>query len=618
MSSTNSIFEFDTLFGISSPLGNWQNSSQRGFVKDFTCNFKLLLGYIKASRDARTNANFRYMEYEGYEQVSGYTRLGPYSGKVKKDILFTYQKSKVFAKEEAINLEVRVNQWEGRVNFIKLPEFRLLFNRYTEKIGFSLFFEYEKYFGDNEEEKFAIILSANAYDDFYILLKEIGVELSEYGKSIVVNEFAKAFATPEVKNDANKIDWLYQNAPDFVLAALKPDATLYSDLVLLSKKSIDTDGTNENIAIVNLLQAIRDKAWFVAQVNKDPSLLRGIAENFSTDFFPNLLLLLYKIGADVWNEEDLKTGDNTFYIYGVQEFDFDGDGYSEVQAAGYSIYLKEKNLYQIGRIVHFFKYLDVAAYESNDMKLGEVSPYAPLKTKIYNQEMYIPAFVAETLTNIEIDKAKNLAVNNALFLLLPEFALVKLKTFTTIVNNAKTAVTKTIDGLVDFLQKINGEFKAVNLEKYGIKALFRGTTRNAAGELFLGNKNTIANGISTSTDPIRAVIFSIESATRYGKKGVLQIAIPKELKKLFLLPGNDRIAKELEVVLKTGANEFSSMIKIEIPVDDARRIIGELYDVHLPAKISPSDALNNSELLFRDIPRLTLEESYKFYKHVLK
>jgi hypothetical protein len=618
MSNNNSIFEFADTFGLSSPFGNWLPPEKRRFIQNFNCNFNTLLAFIKSNRDGGINANFRYKDYEGAVKATRYTRFGSIQETSKKTIPFKCRKETENAKERELKLTVLVNQWEGRINFRELPRFRFSFDQSTEKIKFSLLFQYEQYANETDEEKFAIILSAETYTDFSDVLSYLKLELTEYSKSLAIKEFSTAFKSAETKGNANRIDWLYQQAPDFVLSAVKSDIALYADLVLLSNNSIDDDDTNENIAILNLLRAFRDKIWFTNQVNKNPNPLRKVLDKFDGDYFPDLLLLLLKIGLAAWDKNDIKKNENVYYLFGVTELDFDDDGSTDLITAGFSVYLKEKNLFKIGYMANLFEKGSIAASDSHENVLAEVSAYSPLRTTIDDNEVFLPAVVAEYFTNQEIDKARKLAINNALFFLLPEFTLIKLKTFTSIINASKNLAIKGVDELAAFLRNITGEFKAIDLEKYGIKVLFRGTTRSSTGELFLGNANTIANGVSTSTDPIRATIFAIESATEYGQKGILQIAIPKDLKKLLLLPANDRVAKELEVILKTGANEFSKMTKLEISVDDARKIINELYDVQLPSKISQRGAFNNPNLLFAEIPRLTLEQSFEFYKQVLK
>jgi hypothetical protein len=61
------------------------------------------------------------------------------------------------------------------------------------------------------------------------------------------------------------------------------------------------------------------------------------------------------------------------------------------------------------------------------------------------------------------------------------------------------------------------------LKEKGINVLFRGTTRSKIdNSLYLGNTNTQIYGLSTSTDSIKATIFSIESSIQFSStKGVI-------------------------------------------------------------------------------------------------
>ena len=124
---------------------------------------------------------------------------------------------------------------------------------------------------------------------------------------------------------------------------------------------------------------------------------------------------------------------------------------------------------------------------------------------------------------------------------------------------------KTVEELIEFLNKIDESVLATELEQYGIEALFRGTTKNAQGELFAGNANSIAYGASTSTDPIRAVIFGIESATEFRQKGFLQIFVPKNLEGLNLQSSNAyRFDLELEIIVKTSPENLSKFVRIVV------------------------------------------------------
>jgi len=170
--------------------------------------------------------------------------------------------------------------------------------------------------------------------------------------------------------------------------------------------------------------------------------------------------------------------------------------------------------------------------------------------------------------------------------------------------------------LKTFLNTIDETTTITQLEQKGIKSFFRGTTRSKAdNSLFPGNLNTQVFGISTSTDPIKATIFSIESATSNGAyKGVLQIGLPNDLKNIALSAPNYRVAKELEVVLNTPASNFANLSKVEISVENARKLVKEVYGVDLPTNLPRSYA----DELLETIPESSLDKAFEFYQKAIQ
>ena len=179
---------------------------------------------------------------------------------------------------------------------------------------------------------------------------------------------------------------------------------------------------------------------------------------------------------------------------------------------------------------------------------------------------------------------------------------------------AKGGRITTTEELVKFLDAVNETTTIAQLEEKGIKVFFRGTTRDFNGNLFPGNPNAIANGISTSTDPIKSTIFAIESATNSGSKGVLQIALPENLTGTKLIAPNRRISLELEVVFETSAENFSKLSKVEIPVENARQLVKEVYGIELPSTMRRDIA----DELLKTLPASSLEQSYEFYMKIMR
>ncbi|NOQ75552.1 MAG: hypothetical protein GQ574_26315 [Crocinitomix sp.] len=176
-----------------------------------------------------------------------------------------------------------------------------------------------------------------------------------------------------------------------------------------------------------------------------------------------------------------------------------------------------------------------------------------------------------------------------------------------------------IQRLISFLNRINKNMTISDLTDFGIKVLFRGTTTNPDGSIYIGNPNSQANGLSTSTDPLRAIIFAIESATKQNKKGIIQVLITDRLPKFKLNSPNHFSHYELEVVLNIRASELSAHVVKEIPVEKVRELANKFFKLpeSLPTRLNVETS--ESRWLMRDVlPKSTLEDSYKFYEELIK
>jgi hypothetical protein len=233
------------------------------------------------------------------------------------------------------------------------------------------------------------------------------------------------------------------------------------------------------------------------------------------------------------------------------------------------------------------------------------------------KDLHIPCFVAEYFTNKKIDEEFWIILNNIASGLLPEVGVGIAKGAAILSRIFSGRKIKTVEELIEFLGKVDQNVMAEDLEKIGIQALFRGTTRNVNGELFTGNLNSIEYGASTSTDPIRAVIFGIESSSKPGTKGVLQVYVPKDLKGLNLQAANYRVSKELEVIVNTSPENLSNFAVKEIPIEEARKLVNEVYGTNIP-KIITENSIPSSNMLLDDISKLTPKKSEEFYRKIIK
>lgn len=289
-----------------------------------------------------------------------------------------------------------------------------------------------------------------------------------------------------------------------------------------------------------------------------------------------------------------------------------------VKYTGFSYYNTEKKKYKIGTAI--FAYMDktsVMPYNETEIGPNELQlPFMPMKMITENGAIYIPCFVAEYFTNKKINEEWWTVINNIEVGLLPEIDANSIRGLANIARISSGKKIKTVEELIEFLEKVDQNVMAEDLEKVGIEALFRGTTRYTDGELFIGNLNSIENGASTSTDPIRAVIFGIESSSKPGTKGVLQIYVPKNLKGLNLQSANQyRFDLELEVIVNTSPENLSNFVVKEIPIEDARKLVEEVYGISLDTKITSQDY---SRYILENTKKLTPKEALEFYKKAIK
>jgi RHS repeat-associated protein len=150
---------------------------------------------------------------------------------------------------------------------------------------------------------------------------------------------------------------------------------------------------------------------------------------------------------------------------------------------------------------------------------------------------------------------------------------------------------------------IGSSFRLFGLITSEVRILFRGTT-----EGFPGSKAIQELGITpTSTDPAVATIFAIH-AKQYGK-GVVHIALPKDLKGVQFYEANALKGIENEVAVGLKPAEFASKASLTITVDQARKILGEI-GIKLPAKIS----LDEISSYLKNTPKLSQAQIKEFLK----
>ena len=105
-------------------------------------------------------------------------------------------------------------------------------------------------------EQYGINIETASYTDLESILTDLKLKYPEYLKEKIIKVFKNAFV--DAGGDRNKLDELYVYAPKFVIAS-RATPTLLADLNNILTGFVDEIGTNEEIAVLNILRGLHSK-----------------------------------------------------------------------------------------------------------------------------------------------------------------------------------------------------------------------------------------------------------------------------------------------------------------------------------------------------------------------
>ncbi|TDW52804.1 TANFOR domain-containing protein [Flavobacterium sp. 270] len=273
------------------------------------------------------------------------------------------------------------------------------------------------------QDKTAIKLTTTQISDYDALLGFLSYSIGETGskaKEYVVNNFTKAFQI--AGNDCNKIDFLYAEAPNFIIGARGNDK-LWEDLQILSKCSIHYLGTNENNSVLNILNNI-DSKWIFGKQESNIVFFADLFTKLNLDYRPQYIRVLSQIGLKNWTADEI----NKSQFYLMEPYQIDG-----LKPGNYTKIISwcgdntSKTKYEIGYTVHNFETGNLTSSDKKIVDLGTIEKNDPVHIRLGENDYLMPAFIAYILTNEAVTDDRNIAINNALSVVLPEFERLSLK-----------------------------------------------------------------------------------------------------------------------------------------------------------------------------------------------
>jgi hypothetical protein len=166
------------------------------------------------------------------------------------------------------------------------------------------------------------------------------------------------------------------------------------------------------------------------------------------------------------------------------------------------------------------------------------------------------------------------------------------------------------EDLFQVLENVRYVNRVGDLQGKGLSKFFRGTSLDGAGTVYPGNVNSIANGASTSSDPIVATLFSGQAKARSGGSGIITIATGDAISSIPLLPPNGIVRREREIIMGVTPTEFHAVKEIQLTLDQAKDLIREVTSYQVPIINTSS----NMDQLLIDAPRMSDSQISQFYQ----
>ena len=168
---------------------------------------------------------------------------------------------------------------------------------------------------DSLPNKYAIIIESNNFFDLSILLRDLNIGFPLSLKTEIKRIFQKAFDNTSAA-DSDRFDQLYQYAPSFVIEG-RGIKTLIANIRSILNKPVNESGTNEEIAVLNILRALYNKS----ETNDD--FLTLLIYKFGPNRVPlyqilkrldgQYLVFFCQFIQDVWKESSYKSIKNKVY-----------------------------------------------------------------------------------------------------------------------------------------------------------------------------------------------------------------------------------------------------------------------------------------------------------------
>lgn len=421
-------FEFAERLGFSPPL-QFDQQEQESVAEKFywtgDINFQKLIDLIKSTSVIRVNRpetlfkgqiikiggyGFNVGKFEDYLlDVNNNIALPSFFNEKSRTPL-TIDREEFYYNGYIFNAENNISKTISKSKV----EFAASINIDKQYYRYRMLFPFNGEKGDSIFDKYALIIETDSYYDFESLVNYLGLSITANFIKGINDKFQ--LALDQAKSDCNVIDEIYEFAPDFVIAK-RDDKDLWKDLVSLSQCGIDRElvfsGTDENIAVLNIITNFSNTYYLYNQFWKFPEVLNELIYRIDKDYRLEFLQAISTVFIKHWKDENILNA----IIFNLEPVDF----YSQFEPKKLEMRIaswcgvdekKNKKNYEIGYTVHVYDDYSPFSSQSKSKTLGWLDGISPVKAVFKEEETYIPAFSAAYFTQEDIIKDRQTFIND--------------------------------------------------------------------------------------------------------------------------------------------------------------------------------------------------------------
>lgn len=330
---------------------NYKGLSDKKDVSDF---FTQNIDYKKLLDTLALDGFFEYKarEYINNKYVTTYIS-GSGASSSQSPIEIPYMILEEEDKERKLIISGQLNPKEGKINRNRNYKFKISFKYKDEQIRYVLEIPFAEYSSNKDSDRLAIILSTTHYADFEFVVKLLHHKITDEIENKIYSIFNEGFSNARKgKNPKDKLDFLYHDAPPFVLARrnIEYPSILLRDLATIAGGNINEIGTNEEKAVLNILSSFSfvkpdDKDANKTLIGNSNTLLSGLLTTKIEQ--KTLFEILYRKMNDYWGDDNFTRFLQLIYAFWLQSFysNSDYDIYSKFNGPTYIPYVSKKSTF---------------------------------------------------------------------------------------------------------------------------------------------------------------------------------------------------------------------------------------------------------------------------------